>query len=366
MKAAVLTGIRKMEVKEVPLPSIKNDTDVLLKILAVGVCGSDIQYYARGGIGSDMVRFPFIVGHECVAEVEQTGGRVRRALPGDRVVVDPAITCGTCDQCFEDRPNTCRNLLFLGCPGQMEGCLAEYIVMPESNCHPFHKATKVEQAILVEPLSIGIYAIRLLEKSVATSLAVLGSGPIGLSVALAASEKGILKIYMTDRIDQRVEAARKAGAVWSGNPDRSDVVGEILEREPLGLDAVFECCGDQEAIDQAIELLKPGGKLMIIGIPDAERTSFDAHRLRRKEIGIHNVRRQNDCIPAAIDLAGQLGNALDFMVTHVFPLEQTQEAFDMVENYRDGVIKAVIRPSKEHPLRDYIEPSLKGGLSISG
>lgn len=347
MKAAVLTAIRKMEVREVPSPSIENDTDVLLKILAVGICGSDIQYYATGRIGDDSIRFPFIVGHECVAEVEKTGNRVRRVKPGDRVVVDPALTCGTCDQCLEGRPNTCRNLLFLGCPGQMEGCLAEYIVMPESNCHPVHDAVSVNQAILAEPLSIGIYAIRLLGGSIATSLAVLGSGPIGLSVALAARDKGVPKIYMTDRIGERVEAAQKAGAVWSGNPDHSDIIAEILEREPLGLDAVFECCGDQEALDQAIELLKPGGKLMIVGIPKTDRIFLDPHRLRRKEISIHNVRRQNDCIPAAIDLIERLGNALDFMVTHAFPLDQAQEAFETVENYRGGVIKAIIQPLKE-------------------
>ncbi len=348
MRAALLTGIRKFEVKDIPPPSIKTETDILLRVLAAGICGSDIQYYASGRIGSDVVSFPFVVGHECMAEVEKTGDGVKRIKLGDQVVVDPAITCGTCDQCSEGRPNTCRNLLFLGCPDQKEGCLTELIVMPESNCHPVHNAVSVKQAILTEPLSIGIYAIRILGKAEVSSLAVIGSGPIGLSVALAARDKGIPRIYMTDRIAERVEAARKAGAIWSGNPVQSDIAVEILEQEPQGLDAVFECCGDQEALDQAVDLLKPGGKLMIVGIPETERIFFDAHRLRRKEISIKNVRRQNDCIPAAIDMIERMGNSLDFMVTHTFPLEQTHEAFDTVENYRDGVIKAVIQPSQKH------------------
>ncbi len=344
MRVAALTGIRKMEVREVPSSSIKNDTDVLLRILAVGICGSDIQYYATGRIGSDVVRFPFVLGHECVAKVEKTGSRVRRIKPGDRVVVDPAITCGTCDQCLEGRFNTCRNLRFLGCPGQMEGCLAEFIVMPESNCHPVQNDANVKQTILAEPLSIGIYAIRLLGKAKVLSTVVLGSGPIGLSTALEARDKGIPRIYMTDKIAERVEAARKAGAIWSGNPDQSDIVGEILKQEPQGLDAVFECCGDQEALDQAVELLKPGGNLLIVGIPERDRILFDAHRLRRKEISIQNVRRQNDCIPLALDMIERLGTALDFMATHTLSLEKSQEAFDIVENYRDGVIKAIIQP----------------------
>ena len=122
------------------------------------------------------------------------------------------------------------------------------------------------------------------------------------------------------------------------------IVAEIAEAEPFGLDAVFECCGDQEALNQAVEQLRPGGKLMIVGIPESEGIIFDPHRLRRKEITIQNVRRQNGCIPAAIDLIARRGSHLDFMVTHTFPLVETQEAFDLVENYRDGVIKAVIQP----------------------
>jgi threonine dehydrogenase-like Zn-dependent dehydrogenase len=163
-------------------------------------------------------------------------------------------------------------------------------------------------------------------------------------VGLAAKDTGIDKIYFTDKIDDRVDASRKAGAVWAGNPDQSDVVEKISEFEPSGLDAVFECCGDQEALDQAVGLLKPGGKLMIVGIPETDFVTFDAHKLRRKELVIQNVRRQNDCIPAAIDLIARIKSDLDFMVTHSFRLEEAQKAFDLVENYRDGVIKAIVQP----------------------
>jgi len=162
MKAAVLTDIRKIEVRDVPQPSIQTDRDVLLRVTAVGICGSDLQYYSTGRIGNEVVRFPFIIGHECVAEIEEAGRDVQKVKPGDRVVVDPAVSCGTCDQCIQGRPNTCRNLRFLGCPGQLEGSLAEFIVMPESNCYILEEATDTKLGILAEPLSIGIYAIRLL------------------------------------------------------------------------------------------------------------------------------------------------------------------------------------------------------------
>jgi L-iditol 2-dehydrogenase len=344
MKAAVLTGIRTIEVREVPEPTLKTDSDVLLRVKAVGICGSDLQYYSAGKIGSNMVQFPFIIGHECVAEVEEVGSGVANVKKGDRVVVDPAVSCGTCDQCLQGRPNTCRNLRFFGCPGQLEGSLTEFILLPASNCYPLKEGIEPKLSILAEPLSIGIYSLRLLGDLGASSIAILGVGPIGLSVGLAAMELGIDKIYTTDKIDDRLEASQEAGAIWTGNPDRSDIVQNILEIEPQGLDAVFECCGDQAALDQAVELLKPGGKLMIVGIPESDRITFDAHRIRRKEIAIQNVRRQNECIPAAINLIARKKSDLNFMVTHSFRLEETQMAFELVENYRDGVIKAIIQP----------------------
>ncbi len=344
MKAAVLRDIRKIEVTDVPEPTLKKDSDVLLRVTSVGICGSDLQYYSTGRIGSDVVQFPFIIGHECVAVVEGAGSGVEKIKPGDRVVVDPAVSCGKCDQCLSGRPNTCRKLLFLGCPGQLEGSLAESIVLPESNCYSLAETADTKLSILAEPISIGIYSIRLLGHSPVSAIAILGAGPIGLSVGLAAQDIGIDKIYVTDKIGDRLEASRNAGATWTGNPDRTDIVEGILEIEPSGLDAVFECCGDQSALDQAVKLLKPGGKMMIVGIPESDLVTFDVHWLRRKEIVIQNVRRQNSCIPAAIELITRKKSDLDFMVTHTFLLEETQEAFDLVENYRDGVIKAIIQP----------------------
>lgn len=343
MIAAVLTGIKKIEVRKVPDPQIHTEKEVLLRMMAVGICGSDIQYYLTGKIGDRVVQYPFIVGHECTAVIEKVGKSVKKVKPGDRVVINPAVSCGKCDQCLRGRSNTCRNLLFLGSPGQLEGCLSEYIVMPQANCYPIKKEIEPEEATFVEPLSIGIYAVNLLGGFKAQTIGILGSGPIGLSVALAAQDAGSRILYMTDKIDDRLEAARKVGAVWTGNPDKSDIVDEILSREPLQLDAVFECCGDQKAIDQAIELLKPGGKLMIVGIPDTDCITFDPHRIRRQEISIQNVRRQNNCIPAAIDLMERHEEDVALIVTHRFSLKEAQAAFDLVANYRDRVIKAVVR-----------------------
>jgi L-iditol 2-dehydrogenase len=342
MKTAVLTGIQAMDYREAPLPCIAHDYEVLLRVAAVGVCGSDVHYYASGRIGSQVVKYPFIVGHECSAVVEKIGRSVTRVRVGDRVAVEPAISCWTCDQCLQGRPHTCRNLRFLGCPGQANGCLSEFIVMPEDCCYPIPPSMTFEQAAISEPLSIGVYAVTLAEIMPGARIGILGSGPIGLSVLLAAREAGATAVYMTDRRDARIRVALSAGATWAGNPDREDVVGAIVSAEPLLLDVVVECCGRQEAVDQAVTLLKPGGKLMMVGIPEADRISLPIDMARRKEISFQNVRRQNHCLQSALNLIANNRVNVDFMVTHRFPFSETKEAFALVHEYRDGVVKAMV------------------------
>ena len=137
------------------------------RVATVGVCGSDMHYYRHGRIGSQVVQFPWIVGHECSGTVEQVGTGVKTLRVGDRVAVDPLIACGRCDQCLLGRENTCRNQKFLGCPGQTPGAMAEQLVMPERNCFPIPPHMTFEQATLVEPFAIGLYASKLAQRRLA-------------------------------------------------------------------------------------------------------------------------------------------------------------------------------------------------------
>ena len=343
MRTMRLTGIRQMEMCEVERPGLAGETDVLLKLELVGVCGSDVHYYSSGRIGSQVVEYPFMVGHECSATVAAVGSKVMRIKVGEPVAVDPAMPCYECDQCRIGRENTCRKLKFLGCPGQVEGCLSEFMVMPERSVFPLGGKVSLVQAMLSEPLSIGMYAVKQSLVNADSQIAVLGSGPIGLSVLVAAEAVGgVEQKYATDKIAERVGLAGKAGAKWAGNPLKEDVVEAILGQSALGMDAVFECSGEQDAIDQALELLRPGGKLMLIGIPTEPRISFVIDKLRRKEISVINIRRQNGCVEPTLDMLASGKADVDFMVTHRFKLEQAKEAFELVAGYRDGVIKAVI------------------------
>lgn len=338
----MLTGIRQMQRMEVPVPQIEHDTDVLIRLRRVGVCGSDIHYYTTGRIGNQVVSYPFPVGHEGAGIVEETGHSVTRVKPGERIAIEPAMACGHCDQCLAGRPHTCRSLKFLGCPGQAEGCLSEYIVMPETNCIPIPEKLSLDHASLSEPLAIGVYAVHQSIPIKDSTIGILGFGPIGMSVLLPVIAWGAKRVYVTDKIAQRLELAVSSGASYTGNPDTQNIVKQIMTKEPDQLDAVFECCGQQEAMDQAVKLLKPGGKLMVIGIPEFDRWSLDASEIRRKEIVIQNVRRQNHCTEEALELISNDIVHVDTMITHRFPFERTKDAFELVAGYKDGVMKAMI------------------------
>ncbi len=342
MKSMMLTGIRKMEMKTVTDPVIISGKDVKIRMKVVGVCGSDIHYYLKGRIGSQVVEYPFTVGHECAGEVVETGLQVSTLKPGDRVAIEPAMPCSECDQCIDGRPHTCRNLRFLGCPGQAEGCLSEFIVMPESSCFHIPDAMSYDEATISEPLAIGVYSVRQAGTFKGATHGILGFGPIGMSVMLAAFACGAEKIFVTDRIDERAKMAGDTGAAWSGNPDREDIVKKILDLEERGLDMVYECCGKQEAMDQAADLVKPGGKIIIVGIPEFDNWSFSAEKIRRKEITLVNIRRQNHALEETLDMIADAGVNIKNMVTHRFPFEKTNEAFDLVAGYKDGVMKAMI------------------------
>lgn len=331
-----------MELRDRPAPEIKAPDEVLIKMTSIGVCGSDIHYYKTGKIGSQVVKYPFTVGHECAGIIEKIGSSVKRVKPGDLVAVEPAMACGKCDQCIAGRPHTCRKLRFLGCPSQAEGCLAEYLVMPQECCFPVGKGMSSARAALSEPLAIGFYAARKAMPLKGAHIAILGCGPIGLSVMVCARLMGALRIYMTDPIRERLQVAAQNGAHWTGNPGAGDVVETISSIRPQLMDVVFECCGEPSALDQAVELLKPGGKLMLVGIPATDRISIVIDKARRKELCLQNVRRQCDCLHPTLNLMQTGKINADFMITHRFGFERAREAFELVAGYSDGVVKAMI------------------------
>jgi L-iditol 2-dehydrogenase len=343
MKKVVLTGIREMELISDKEPEILQQNQVKIAMKSIGVCGSDIHYYSEGKIGSQIVQYPFPVGHECSGIITEIGDDVKNVKVGDLVVVDPAVHCGKCDQCLSGRPHTCRNNKFLGCPGQLDGCLAEYIVMPDFTCFPVTGELNEQQAALIEPLSIGVYAVKLAQiEDTKSSAVIFGAGPIGISILLKLLADEISNIGMVEPLKYRLEKAKEIGARYLIDPQKENVEQKVQHEEEFLADAVFEASGEQDAVTNAIKVLKPGGKLVLVGIPPSAKYTFDMDLMRRKELTVINVRRQNHCVEEAIDLVVSGKIDVEKMVTHHFSLDETAVAFDMVEGYKNGAIKAMI------------------------
>lgn len=342
MKAALLIGKEKFAVKDIPRPQIEAEDQVLIKVHSVGVCGSDIHYFNRGGIGDQRITRPFIIGHECSGKVVEVGPQVKGLAAGEEVIIDPAVSCGQCSECRKGRFHTCRYLSFIGCPGQRQGALCEYLVMPASSCYKLPPGLSLAQAVIAEPLSIALHSLSFLGNPEEAAIGVLGCGPIGLSVIQAAKSLGCGEIYATDRLEHRLTTAAKMDIRKVGQAEDKGVVEEFLYSAPDGFDAVFECCGKQEAIDQGIALLRPGGRLIVIGIPESPEITLDPHLCRRKEVTIQNVRRQNQCMVRAVELLDSRRNSFEKLITHTFPLAEINAAFNLVADYAEGVIKALI------------------------
>jgi L-iditol 2-dehydrogenase len=214
--------------------------------------------------------------------------------------------------------------------------------MPESSCFPLSSNLTPDNGSISEPLAIGVYAVKKSGGVKNLNIGIFGYGPIGMSVMLASKVEGTGNIFVTDLIEERLAIAQKEGAFLTADPLKENIKDKILEKEPSGLDIAFECCGKQEAFDQAIDLLKPGGKLVGVGIPEFDRWSMNVENTRRKEISIQFIRRQVDCVEQALELMHNGSISINNMVTHRFPFESTKEGFDLVAGYRDGVMKAMI------------------------
>ena len=319
---------------------------MLLQIDRVGICGSDVHYYLEGRIGDQVLQYPATLGHECSGTVLETGPAVRGLKAGDRVAVDPAFPCGACDQCLSGRAHTCRRLRFMGNPGQAPGAAAERYVAPAACCAAIPASMSLDEAMLVEPLSIGLHAVRLSQLAAGMKIAILGAGPIGLSVLLCAKATAPCTALVTDLLDERLAVARRCGAdaVWNAAAERrcrGDRPSRAAGAGP-GL-RVFRRSGLRGAGPIAPAARR---RLMMVGIPPVDAVAFDPHRMRRFELRFQAVRRQNDCVLPVIRLIADGGSIPSPLLTHRFPLSEISAAFELVAGYRDGVIKAVVDVSR--------------------
>lgn len=342
MKALQLTDVRQVRLGDVAPPPAPGPDDVLVRVKAVGICGTDLHYYRGETAGYETMNYPFIMGHEFAGLVEAVGANVTNIRPGDRVAVDPAISCGKCEQCLEGHPHVCLNGRFVGTPA-LVGAMQERLVHPARLVFKLPENIDYAQAALLEPLGVALHAIDLGKLRVADTVAVLGCGPIGLFVVQLARLSGAQEVFATDVLDHRLDMARKCGASMTFNPTRQDPVSAIMAAtRGRGVDVCFEVAGALETPEQGAEITTGCGTVVIVGICSADQIALRATPSRRKGLTIKVSRRMKHIYSRTIALCTRRMIDMDSYLTHKFPIERGDEAFRLLDAYGDNVGKVVI------------------------
>lgn len=339
MKATRLHGLRDMRLDEVPKPE-PGPGEALIRVRAVGVCGSDVHYYLHGRIGPARVTFPFTLGHEFAGEIAALGPGVDLPV-GTRVAVDPAIPCGHCETCLDGHPNCCPSVRFPGSP-PYDGVLSEFYVHPAHLCVPLPDTLSFDDGVMLEPLGVVVHALNLAKIRPGDIVAILGAGPIGmLTLQLASRTAGA--VYVSEPVAERRAMAADLGATAVCDPATEDPVAWLLRQtRKRGADIVIEAAWGGEAVEQAIYMARPAGRVILVGIPREDEIVFSAGEARRKGLSILLSRRMKFVYPRAIALVERGLVDVRRLVTHRFPLERAGEAFELVASLRDGVVKAII------------------------
>ena len=342
MQALELVAPRTLEIGSMPDPPDPGPGEVLVRIRACGVCGSDMHYYLEDGCAGTDAVFPSILGHEPAGSIEQVGPGVEHLAAGAPVAVEPALTCGHCEACRGGQQNLCLNSLFLG-GVQGPGLLREYAVVPAHNVIPLPEGMSFSDATVIEPLAILIHSVELARLQISETVLVMGAGPIGVLGVAIAKIAGASRIIVADRVEHRLAVAREAGADAAVNIDRESVRDAVMDlTHGLGVHVAFDAAGKPDSINTALGCLRFGGRLVIIGIPSRQLVGVDLWKAMHQEVSIHVQKRSNANDHEALDMLarGQLDTSR--FVTHRIPLKDGAKAFETVANYSDGVVKAVV------------------------
>ncbi len=345
MKSACLTGIGKIELVDIPDPKLEAVDDVIVRVKSCGVCGSDIHYYREGHIGDAYCKYPHFIGHEPAGVVEEAGPEAA-FKKGERVAIEPGLPCGQCEWCKEELFNLCPHVKFLASPGQ-PGAFQPFLKLKSSQLFKIPDSMGFDEAALLEPLGVAYHIVAdLAELQYGETIAVFGGGPIGLLTLAFAKYSGASMAYVSDPLDYRLLFAETyAGADGTLDPTRFDVVDSIMElTNGRGVDVAVDAAGTQQSIDHTLACARIGGRALLAGIPEADVIEYNPHAIRRKELRVLNVRRSNMALEQCVPFIEAGGMDLKPYATHNFDLEHVGEAFDVVANYKDGVIKAMINP----------------------
>jgi L-iditol 2-dehydrogenase len=316
-------------------------------VKAVGICGSDLHTYQDARIGDTPIESPLILGHEFSGVVEEVGsgvildGEFNPLQPGTRVAVDPAQPCGRCEMCEQGHPNLCRRLHFCGLYPD-PGSFTQWMLVPAHTCFPVPDSIDDAAAALLEPLGVAIHATDLAKARVADSAVILGAGPIGLCLLQAMRASGAQPIYVVDQFPWRLAVAEELGGIPINFREQNPVAAIHKATAGRGVDIAIEAAWADHSVQWCAEMVRLGGRLVLVGIPGNNRLEMNHATARRKGLTIYMSRRMKHVYPRAIRLVESGAIHVDALISHRFPLEQAPTAFALNDAYQDQVVKVII------------------------
>ena len=336
MRAVRFLGEGTLAVEEVPIPQVEKLDDVLLEVEAAGICGTDLHilhvppgHPAKPGV---------VLGHEYTGRVVEVGRSVRHFVPGDRVVVDPSLSCGLCDYCRKGLPHMCEGLTTFGV--YLDGGLARYNVVPERALHKVPPELPPEHAVLAEPLSCVVHGVNRLQPQPGESAVVLGAGPIGLLFTQVMTLAGIKPLIVSEPELFRREQAVRNGAHCVADPAGVELSKVVLQETGIGADMVVDAVGT--LLEQALKLARRGGRILVFGQNQTHLASIKPYDISRLELDVLGSYIAPFCFPQAIKLLSQGLVRAEELITHRMGLGQIEEGLELLR--RGGAVKVVIDP----------------------
>jgi L-iditol 2-dehydrogenase len=354
VKTAVLTPELDVRIDDRPRPD-PGPNEVLVRVGAVGVCGSDVHYWQRGRIGDYVVEDDLVLGHEAAGEVVSAGEAVDSLASGDRVALEPGVPCGRCRFCRRGAYNQCPDVTFMATPPD-DGALCEFVAWPADFAYRLPDAVSTVSGALCESLSVGSHACRRGSVGVGDSVLVTGAGPIGDAVVTAACAAGATDVTVSDVVDAKLSRVAERGATRTLRGDAVDVPAAVRaalgadtgpspgagDAPATGVDVAVEASGSEAGFADALASVRRGGTVVVVGLPEARAAPVDVHRLVDSELDVRGSFRYRDTYHAAVDLVwgGRADPAA--AVDAEFGLDGVREAF---ERARDPeTVKVAVRP----------------------
>ncbi|XP_054803089.1 sorbitol dehydrogenase-like isoform X2 [Prosopis cineraria] len=330
--AAWLVGINTLKIQPFKLPAL-GPHDARIRIKAVGICGSDVHYFKKMRNAHNIMKEPMVMGHECAGIIEEVGSEVKNVVPGDRVAIEPGISCWHCDLCKLGRYNLCPNMKFFASP-PVHGSLAKQIVHPANLCFKLPDNVSLEEGAMCEPLGVGVHACRRANIGPETNVLIIGAGPIGLVTMLSCRAFGAPRIVIVDVDEHRLSVAKSLGVdetvkVSANIEDVSEEVEEIQKAMGNRVDLSFDCVGFNKTMTTALSATRAGGKLCLVGMAQTQMTiPFTTAAVR--EVDVIGIFRYKNTWPLCLEFLRSRKIDVRPLITHRFGFSQkeVEEAFE--------------------------------------